>query len=195
MRKSKDETARTRRHIVDTAAVEFRRGGIAGTGVADIMGAAGLTQGGFYRHFDSKDALVQESLGSSMDALRATIEESMTGRSGRAGVLAAIDDYLSVEHRDSTSPCPFVSLGSELAREDSAVRDAATAGLRRLAELIARQLTGVSPGAAKNKALVIVSTMIGAMTVARLVPDRALSTLILAQARKSLAEQVRQAAP
>jgi len=59
MRKSREETAQTRQRIVDTAAVEFRSGGIATTGVADVMAAAGLTQGGFYRHFESKDALVK----------------------------------------------------------------------------------------------------------------------------------------
>ncbi len=142
MRKSREETARTRQRIVETAAREFRRGGIASTGVAEVMAAAGLTQGGFYRHFESKDALVRESLGSALDSLAASIESSIGGRSGRAAVLAVIDAYLSAQHRDSSSSCPFVALGSELARESGSVRDAATDGFRRLADVIARNLTG-----------------------------------------------------
>ena len=190
MRKSREETAQTRQRIVETAALEFRRGGIVSTGVADVMAAAGLTQGGFYRHFESKDALVKESLGNALDSLTASIESSMAGRSGRAGILAAISDYLSEDHRDNPS-CPFVSLGSELARESESVREAATGGFRRLADVIARNLTGVSRTTAQKEALVILSTMIGAMTVARLVSDKDLWTAILAQARKSLFEQVR----
>lgn len=190
MRKSREETAQTRQHIVETAALEFRRGGIVSTGVADVMAAAGLTQGGFYRHFESKDALVKESLANAVDSLTASIESSTAGRSSRAGILAAISDYLSEDHGDDPL-CPFVALGSELARESESVREAATQGFRRLADVIARNLTGVSPTTAQKEALVILSTMIGAMTVARLVSDKDLSTAILAQARKSLLEQVR----
>lgn len=191
MRKSREEAAQTRQRIVETAALEFRRGGIVSTGVADVMAAAGLTQGGFYRHFESKDALVKESLANALDSLTASIESSTAGRSSRAGILAAISDYLSEDNKDNPPLCPFVSLGSELARESESVREAATEGFRRLADVIARNLTGVSRTTAQKEALVILSTIIGAMTVARLVSDKDLSTAILAQARKSLFEQVR----
>lgn len=181
--------------ILDTASVAFRRGGIAGTGVADIMVAAGLTQGGFYRHFDSKDALIKESLGNSFDALRRLIEDWMGDREGPPALLAAIKDYLSLEHRDSPTCCPFVSLGSELARESRDVRDAATIGFASLVELVARNLPRLSPEAARREASVILSTMIGAMTVARLVADKDLSAAILMRARKILLERVRQSSP
>jgi TetR/AcrR family transcriptional regulator, transcriptional repressor for nem operon len=191
MRKSREEAAQTRQRIVETAALEFRRGGIVSTGVADVMAAAGLTQGGFYRHFESKDALVKESLANALDSLTASIEGSMANRPGRAGVLAAIEDYLSADHRDNPSSCPFVSFGSELARESQSVRDEATNGLSRLVNALARNLTGVSPASAKKESLVILSTMIGAMTVARLVSDKELSAALLTQAKKSLFELVR----
>jgi len=190
MRKSREETARTRQRILETAAVEFRRGGIAGTGVADVMVAAGLTQGGFYRHFASKGALVKESLANSFDALRASIEDSMRDRKGPAALAAAIEGYLSLDHRDSPACCPFVSLGSELARESHDVRDAATIGFTNLVELVARNLPSLSRGAARKEASVIVSTMIGALTVARLISDKDVSAAVLAQARKSLFERV-----
>jgi TetR/AcrR family transcriptional repressor of nem operon len=192
MRKSREETARTRQRIVDTAAVEFRRGGIATTGVADVMAAAGLTQGGFYRHFESKDALVKESLTNSLEALLRTVEESMGRRKGYNAVTAAIEEYLSLKHRDSPACCPLVSLGSELARENRDVRGTATGGFNRLIDIIAQNLPSLSSAAARKEASVILSTMIGAMTVARLVSDADLSASVLTQAKKSLLERVRQ---
>ena len=190
MKRSREEAAQTRQRIVETAALEFRRGGIVSTGVADVMAAAGLTQGGFYRHFESKDALVKESLGNALDSLTASIESSMARRSGRAGILAAIGEYLSEDYRDHPL-CPFVSLGSELARESQSVRDEATNGFSRLVNALARNLTGVSPASAKKESLVILSTMIGAMTIARLVSDKELSAALLAQVKKSLFEKIR----
>ena len=192
MRKSREETAQTRQRIVDTAAVEFRSGGIATTGVADVMAAAGLTQGGFYRHFESKDALVKESLTNSLEALLRAVEESMGRRKGHNAVAAAIEDYLSLEHRDSPACCPFVSLGSELARENRDVRGTATGGFNTLIDTIAQNLPSLSSAAAKKEASVILCTMIGAMTVARLVSDADLSASVLTQAKKSLLERVRQ---
>ena len=191
MRKSREETAQTRQRIVETGAIELRRKGIDGTGLADVMSAAGLTHGGFYRHFDSKDALVLECLANALDSLRASIETATATRPGRAGVLFAIDDYLSAAHRDSEATCPFVSLGSELARANEAVRNAATTGFLQLADVIASHFDDLSPAAAKKEALVLLSSMVGAMTMARLVSDKDASAAILTQMRKALAQQVR----
>jgi TetR/AcrR family transcriptional regulator, transcriptional repressor for nem operon len=195
MRKSREETAQTRQRIVETGAIELRRNGITGTGLADVMAAAGLTHGGFYRHFDSKDALVKECLTNALDSLRASIETATATRPGRAGVLFAIDEYLSTAHRDSEACCPFVTLGSELARASQDVRDAATAAFLKLAEVIAGHLDVLAPAAAKKEALVLLSTMVGAMTMARLVSDNEVSASILAWTRKSLSQQVRETAP
>jgi TetR/AcrR family transcriptional repressor of nem operon len=189
MRKSRDETAQTRQRIVATGALEFRRNGIAGTGLAEVMAAAGLTHGGFYRHFDSKDALVKECLSNALDAFRAKIETAVAKRPGRAGVLLAIDGYLSAAHRDNEDCCPFVTLGSELARASHDIRAAATAILAELADFIAGHMDDLPRSAAKNEALVLLSTMIGAMSMARLVSDQKLSAAILTRTRKSLSEQ------
>jgi TetR/AcrR family transcriptional repressor of nem operon len=191
MRKSREETAQTRQRIVETGAIEFRRNGISGTGLADVMTAAGLTHGGFYRHFDSKEALVMECLTNSLDCLRASIETATAKRPGRAGVLFAIDDYLSAAHRDSEATCPFVSLGSELARAGKEVRNAATAAFLQLADVIASHLDDLPRAAAKKEALALLSSMVGAMTMARLVSDKDVSAAILTQMRKTLAQQVR----
>jgi TetR/AcrR family transcriptional repressor of nem operon len=189
MRKSRQETAQTRQRIVATAAAEFCRCGIAGTGLADVMAAAGLTHGGFYRHFDSKDALVKESLANAVDCFKSSVETAIAGRPGRAGVLVAIGDYLS--EIAPTDSCPFVTLGSELARGSEAVRDAATAGFLELADVIATHLDDVSPAAAKKEALALLATMVGAMTMARVVSDKRVAAAILAEAKKNLARQVR----
>jgi TetR/AcrR family transcriptional repressor of nem operon len=194
MRKSREETARTRRHIVETGAVELRRNGIAGTGLVEVMAAAGLTQGGFYRHFDSKDALVTECLANALDSLRASIQSAAATRPGRAGVLFAIDSYLSEAHLKSESGCPFVALGSELARAGREVRDVASDAFLKLVDVIAAHLDDVGPVAAKKEALVLLSTMVGAMSLARLISDGEVTAMLLAQARKSLGRQVREGA-
>jgi TetR/AcrR family transcriptional repressor of nem operon len=150
-----------------------------------------LTQGGFYRHFGSKDALVTESLSNSFDALRNSIQRSMQSRKRGAALTAAIDDYLSIAHRDSVACCPFVSLGSELAREGSKARAAATVAFKRLVEIFAQNFVALSPAKAMKEATGIVCAMIGAMTVARMIPDKDLSASVLAQVRRSLSEQVR----
>lgn len=191
MRKSREETAQTRQRIVATGALEFRRNGIAGTGLADVMTAAGLTHGGFYRHFDSKEALVTECLTNALDSLRASIETATAKRPGRAGILFAIDDYLSTAHLDGDATCPFVSLGGELARASEELRNAATAGFLELVDLFAGHLDDLSPAAAKKEALAVLSSLVGAMTMARMVSDKAVSTAILTQMRKTLAQQLR----
>jgi TetR/AcrR family transcriptional repressor of nem operon len=191
MRKSKEETAQTRQRIVEAAAVEFRRTGISGTAVSDLMGAAGLTHGGFYRHFESKDALVKESFAIAIDSLAASMQRSLEGRPGIAGIVAVMEDYLSTCHRDSKDCCPFVSLSSELARENKGVRDAATHGFLKVAEIIAPHLPGRPAAAAKKEATVILSTMIGAMSIARLVSDKEVSSSILNETKKSLLQQLK----
>ncbi|MGF6782287.1 TetR/AcrR family transcriptional regulator [Paraburkholderia sp. GAS334] len=189
MRKSKQEAAETRQRIVEAASSEFRRKGIGGTALADLMAAAGLTHGGFYKHFDSKDQIVEESLTLAVGSLVEAVESKLSSASGDRGLHAAIADYLSIEHRDSTADgCPFVALGSELSRSSDGVREATTSGFLNLVDVIAARLDGKSPAAAKKEALVILSTMIGALTMARVVTDPELSASILRQARKHLTQ-------
>jgi TetR/AcrR family transcriptional repressor of nem operon len=129
-----------------------------------------------------------------LDSLRASIQSAAATRPGRAGVLFAIDSYLSEAHLHSESCCPFVSLGSELARAGQEVRDVATDAFLKLVDVIAAQLDDVGPVAAKKEALVFLSTMVGAMSLARLISDAEATAMILTQARKSLSRQVREGA-
>jgi TetR/AcrR family transcriptional regulator, transcriptional repressor for nem operon len=186
MRKSKQEAAKTRERIVTVAAEEFREHGIVATGLADLMSAAGLTHGGFYRHFDSKDELIKEAsaaaLATMLDGLAAA-----AGRRGRTGLKTVAAKYLSTEHRDHPREgCPLAALGSELARADAEIRDAATAGFLRLVDILAEQFDPTHPSEGKKKASVAAVTMIGALTMSRIVTDAALSNSILRNAEECL---------
>jgi len=187
MRKSREEAALTRQRIVEAASTEFRRDGIAGTGLAGFMGSAGLTHGGFYKHFESKDDVLRESLELAALTWADNIGAAMPRSPGARRLAAIVNDYLSLQHRDNVAGgCPFVALGSELSRASEAVRETATEGLEQLIDVIAAELPDLSPAAAKRQAQVILATMIGALTMARMVDDPDLSASILRQARKSL---------
>src|SRR6201987_5268492 len=122
MRKAREEGAETRKRIVRAAARKFREQGIVATGLADLMKAAGLTHGGFYKHFASKDQLVAEATTAALDTV---LEEG----AGHPGTGAAVSAYPSARHRDNpASGCPLAALGGELARCDKEARAAATAG-------------------------------------------------------------------
>jgi TetR/AcrR family transcriptional regulator, transcriptional repressor for nem operon len=176
MRKSREDAAQTRKRIVTTAAAEFRKRGIVATGLNELMKAAGLTHGGFYKHFESKDQLVAEA---SAEAVK-TLIELMTIAGPGAGAT-----YLSTRHRDNPAGgCPLAAIGSELGRSDQETRAVATDGFLKLVEIMAGQF-GKTPEA-RRRALVAVSTMIGAMTMSRIVTDPELSAEILKEAETSL---------
>ena len=136
MRKSREEAAETRKRIVKAAACEFRAKGVVATGLADLMKAAGLTHGGFYKHFESKDQLVAEAFADAVGEMLGRMEAAPS-------VAAAVAGYLSAQHRDHpASGCPLSAIGSELARADARTRDAATAGFERLVDLLAAKSRG-----------------------------------------------------
>lgn len=181
MRKSKLEAAQTREAIVAAAADLIRRTGIAEASLADMMAAAGLTHGGFYRHFRNKEHLVWEALSAAGEKAIATIGRNMA----KGGLNAAVDGYLSTSHRNSRTPiCPFAALGSEMARSGKGTKVVATEVLERLFVTLA----GDTPDReeARGDAIVALSTMIGAMTLARVVADSALSSEILDRAKDHL---------
>jgi TetR/AcrR family transcriptional repressor of nem operon len=153
------------------------------------MAAAGLTHGGFYRHFDSKDQLVAEACGVAVRSMVDTFAAAAAGKTARSRLRAAAAKYLSTDHRDDPAHgCPLAALGSEIARGDEDVRAAATAGFLRLAEIIAAQYEGTRPDLAKQPALAAASMMIGAVTMSRIVTDPKLSSEILSQANRYFAD-------
>jgi TetR/AcrR family transcriptional regulator, transcriptional repressor for nem operon len=184
MRRSKQEAAETRRRIVNAAAAKFRQNGIGGTGLSDLMAAAGLTHGGFYRHFDSKDQIVAEACAAAKES---AIAKFFSKKSPQSGLKARVAKYLSPAHRDDPSAgCPLAALGSEIARCDEKTRAAATQAFLELVNIIAAESGKTRPDVARRRALVVAATMVGALTMSRIVTDRELSTAILQQSEKHL---------
>jgi TetR/AcrR family transcriptional repressor of nem operon len=180
VRKSNEEAAQTRESIVGAASAHIRRTGIAEASLADMMAAAGLTHGGFYRHFRNKEHLVAEALTAAGGEAVATLSRNIS----KGGVNAAIDRYLSISHRDSRTPiCPFAALGSEMARSGGDTKAAATGVLEKLFAVLADG--GAEPDA-RGDAIVALSTLIGAMTLARIASDSPLSEEILDCAKDHL---------
>jgi len=184
MRKSKQEAAETRRRIVKAAAAKFRLNGIGDTGLSDLMAAAGLTHGGFYRHFESKDQLVAEACAAATESAMATF---FSNKSPKNGLKARVAKYLSPAHRDDPSAgCPLAALGSEIARSDEKTRAAATQAFLELVNIIAAESRKTRPDVARRRALVAAATMIGALTMSRIVTDPELSAAILRQTERHL---------
>ena len=183
MRKSKLEAAQTREAVVASAAELIRRTGIAEASVADVMASAGLTHGGFYRHFRSKEQLVAEAFSAAGEKTITTIGRLMA----KGGFNAAVDGYLSKSHRDSGAPiCPFVACGSEIARSGKEAKTAATEVLERLFATLCGDAPDHMDAQARADAIIALSTMIGAMTLARVAADSGLSSEILDRAKSHL---------
>jgi TetR/AcrR family transcriptional repressor of nem operon len=190
MRKSKQETAKTRERIVRAAAGEFREHGIVATGLADLMAAAGLTHGGFYRHFDSKDQLVAETCALAVAELTQSVAATGSTKKGRKGLEAAVSAYLSPQHRDNCRDgCPIAALGSELARADEETRANATEGFMTLVSFLADRFEEAKMSDARKRAVAAATTMIGALTISRIVTDEALSASILNSAKDGITRQ------
>jgi TetR/AcrR family transcriptional repressor of nem operon len=151
------------------------------------MKAAGLTHGGFYRHFKSKDQLVAEACSAAVATIAERVASNASRERGPRGLEAAVADYLSTEHRDNPRDgCPLAALGSEVARADTQTRAAVTAGFLKLVDALAGGFGDGTPDEARRRAMVAALTMIGALTVSRVVTDQALSDAILRSAQDSI---------
>ena len=173
--------------IVEAASRAIRRSGYHGTGVADIMKAAGLTHGGFYAHFPSREAMLAEA------ADRAGCEsvEQMSRIAASAppehALQSMIGAYLSKEHVESVETgCATAALASEMPRQAPEVRRAATRRIKEMIDLVSRQLPDWGKPGAHEHALVTVATMVGALVLARAVDDPRLSDALRDAALKHL---------
>lgn len=189
MRKSKAETAETRKRIVETAAKAFRKQGIAATGVAEIMATVGLTHGGFYRHFSSKDQLVKEALSATEKNL--VRDSNAAAEQGAQAMLETFLDYATQHYRDNVEDgCPLAAMGSELVRADEPTRHAATQSFRKIVENVAPFMRSAQDADGTDTALSLMTNMVGALTVARMVDDPALSDRILAITRQRIERSI-----
>lgn len=162
--------------IVQAAARAIRRSGYNGTGVADIMKAAGLTHGAFYAHFESREAMLAEAAdrsGAESNAFAASVVAAVPHDQALQALMQA---YLSKDHlADIENGCPVAALGSEMPRQSPEVRRAATARIKEMIDLVSRQSPDWGQPDAHEPALVTVATMVGTLVLARAVDDPALS--------------------
>ena len=177
MRASRERAAENRERIVDTAARMFRRNGFDGIGLDAIMRDAGLTHGGFYRHFKSKDDLAAE-------AVESALRRGADRQSRYTALDALVADYLSERHRaDPGAGCALASLGADMARQSEGVRSGLTAHLRTRLERFTDLFLGGTAANRRKRAIATLPGMVGALTLARAVNDPALSEEILAAGR------------
>ena len=183
--KSLSRKEESHERIVEVAARAIRRTGYSGTGVADIMKEAGLTHGGFYAHFESRDALLAEAgdrAGAESVALAARV--AAAAPAGKA-LQAMMQAYLSPEHIAAIETgCPVSALGSEMPRQAPEVRHAATIHIKEMIDLFARQLPNWGQPQAHEQAMALVCGLIGTTMVARAVDDPKLSKALCAAALK-----------
>jgi AcrR family transcriptional regulator len=175
----------THERIVQAAARAIRRSGYSGTGVADIMKDAGLTHGGFYAHFDSREAMLAEAADRAGAESVATLERISAAAPPEKSLQALMRAYLSKDHLESVeNGCPMAALGSEMPRQTAEVRRAATRRIKEAIDLVARLLPDWGKPAAHEQSLATLSTMVGAMVLARAVDDPKLSDAFRAAALK-----------
>jgi TetR/AcrR family transcriptional regulator, transcriptional repressor for nem operon len=183
---SQTDKAETHKRIVKIAAKRLRENGLAGVGIAELMKEAGLTVGGFYKHFDSRDDLVIEALGSAFGGWKRRIDAAASGGTPLS-YESLIDDYLNEAHRDNPGTgCAFGALAGEIARGDKRTRALASEQIRNDIQLLAGLLRSKDKRTARSKAILTLSALVGAVALARAVSDDALSLEILKTVSKLL---------
>lgn len=188
MKVSREQVALNRERIVETAARLFRQKGYDGIGVVDLMKSAGLTHGGFYGHFASKEDLLAEA---TAHAFKKSVgrwrERAAAAPNAPATAMASIgDSYLSARHRDGPElGCSITSLGPDIARLGPKVRQALTEGAKGQIAVLEELVPG-EDAAKRRQALAAYAAMVGAIVLARAVDDEAMSLEILEAVRESL---------
>ena len=180
VRYTEEHKQETRQRIIATAGRRLKRDGIDGSGVATLMKDAGLTNGAFYRHFESKDSLVAEAISDQLHTLHANIVEQ--AEPGRAGLEQIVRWYLSAEHRDNpVDGCPNAALLDEIARSEEATRQAYTEGVLVVIDGLAARMAPDDSPSARVKALSLLGLMAGTLQLSRALADRQLSDDLLEQ--------------
>jgi len=177
VRVTRKQSAANRARVLDVAGTLFRERGFDGIGVADIMKRAGLTHGGFYGQFASKDDLAAEATAGVFG--KAGWQQRLTGKAN-PGFGDVVRAYLSPRHRDDPGTgCLLAAVGSEAARQPRVVRRAFSDGFRARIDELVNLVPGRSQTARRQKALAAMAGLVGALILSRAVDDRALSEEIL----------------
>jgi TetR/AcrR family transcriptional repressor of nem operon len=191
MRYDAEHKQKTRSKVLEVAAKAIRKDGPDRIGVAGVMAEAGLTHGGFYAHFKSKDELVTAAIGQMFEESRTRLEREMEGRSPADGLSAYIDFYLSTKHRDARGAgCPMAALASDLPRLPEDARTLFAEGARRLTETLAGKFTAMNYPDPQALAHSTVSELVGALSLARVETDVQRSDAILADSRRHLKQRL-----
>jgi AcrR family transcriptional regulator len=177
----------THERIVGAAARAIRRSGYNGTGVAEIMKEAGLTHGGFYAHFGSREAMLAEAVDQAGAESLAVLARAVAAAPPMKALEVLLQAYLSKAHVEAAETgCPIAALGSETSRQPPKVRRVATRRIKKLIDLVARQSPNWGQPGAHEHALVTAATMVGALLLARAVDEPGLSKALREAALKHL---------
>jgi TetR/AcrR family transcriptional regulator, transcriptional repressor for nem operon len=187
MRYSREHKQETHARIVRKASVRLREKGAHGIGVADLMKEAGLTHGGFYAHFDSREALVIEAFNYAMDRATAHWRKTAAQIPADKRLSNIIETYLTAQHRDDPGHgCAVPTLGAEIARESLKTRRAFAAKLEEMIDMIADQIPGVPRKAARKQAAATLATMMGTLVLSRIAGNGEFSDEILGAGREAV---------
>ncbi len=197
MRYSREHKLETHARIVKKASVRLREKGAHGIGVADLMKEAGLTHGGFYAHFDSREALVIEAFAHAMDRSTERWRKLAEQTPPDKRLATIVNSYLTTVHRDDPGHgCAVPTLGAEIARESPKTRRAFAAKLEQMIDMLAEQLPGATPKAVPNKAapnkaarkqaMATLATMMGTLVLSRIAGSGEFSEDILSAGRDAV---------
>jgi TetR/AcrR family transcriptional regulator, transcriptional repressor for nem operon len=187
MRYSREHKLETHARIVKKASVRLREKGAHGIGVADLMKEAGLTHGGFYAHFDSREALVIEAFTHAMDRSTERWRKLAEQTPPEKRLAMIVNTYLTPLHRDDPGHgCSVPALGAEIARESPKTRRAFAGRLEQMIDTLAAQLPGVPRKAARKQAMAAIATMMGTLVLARVAGSGDFSDELLGAGRDAV---------
>ena len=190
MRYSKEHKLETHARIVKKASVRLREKGAHGVGVADLMKEAGLTHGGFYAHFDSREALVIEAFADAMDRSTERWRKLAEQTPPDKRLATIVATYLTPLHRDDPGHgCAVPTLGAEIARESPKTRKAFAAKLEQMIDMLAAQIPGLPRKAARKRAMAVIATMMGTLVLARVAGTGDFSDEILGAGRDAVLDR------
>jgi TetR/AcrR family transcriptional repressor of nem operon len=196
MRYSKEHKQETHARIVKKASVRLREKGAHGIGVADLMKEAGLTHGGFYAHFDSREALVIEAFAYAMDRSTERWRKIAEQTPPDKRLATIVESYLTAVHRDDPGHgCAVPTLGAEIARESPKTRKAFAAKLEAMIDMMADQVLDVPRKVARKQAISALTTMMGTLVLSRIAGNGEFSDEILSAGREAVLGRAAAAKP
>ena len=188
MRVSRAQAEENRQNVIDVASRLFREHGFDGIGLKDLMEGAGMTHGAFYKQFESKEGLVAEASARAFESATSRWSDAVEANP-KDPLGAVIAFYLSKGHRkEKMEGCPLVALGADAARQSADVKASFEAGIREHLSVLTRLISKADSQEKRNKAMAILSTMVGAVTLSRAVNDPRLAQSLLDAAAESVRE-------